>query len=149
HYGSTSNRLENVMSEIEETEDVVGATQAQVEVVDQEVGRDEAPIVKFVNLMLAEAIKLKASDIHVEPYEKRFRIRFRVDGGLVEKTQPPPGAAAAIISRLKILSKMDIGEKRRPQDGRLKVRLKNGREVDFRVSCLPTLFGEKIVMRLL
>ncbi|MGE0762252.1 MAG: type IV-A pilus assembly ATPase PilB [Bdellovibrionales bacterium] len=151
HYGSTSARLENVMSEIEETEDVVGGgqAQAQVEVVDQEVGRDEAPIVKFVNLMLAEAIKIKASDIHVEPYEKRFRIRFRVDGGLVEKTQPPPGAAAAIVSRLKILSKMDIGEKRRPQDGRLKVRLKNGREIDFRVNCLPTLFGEKIVLRLL
>lgn len=150
YYSSMANRLENVMSEMEDTEDALGNQNvAQAEIVDKEVSKDEAPIVKFVNLMLTEAIKLKASDIHVEPYEKRFRIRFRVDGSLVEKTQPPPGAAAAITSRLKILSKMDIGEKRRPQDGRLKVRLKNGREVDFRVNCLPTLFGEKIVMRLL
>src|SRR5690606_34265101 len=108
------------------------------EVIDNEPGSNEGPIVKFVNAMLAEAIKCRASDIHIEPYEKRFRVRFRIDGSLYEKTQPPPGTAAAIVSRVKILSKMDIGERRRPQDGRLKVRLKNGREVDFRVNSLPT-----------
>lgn len=150
YYGGSAAGMDTVMSEMEDAEEHIGPNAlAQVAVVDQEATGDEAPIVKFVNLMLAEAIKIKASDIHVEPYEKRFRIRFRVDGSLVEKTQPPPGAAAAITSRLKILSKMDIGEKRRPQDGRLKVRLMNGREVDFRVNCLPTLFGEKIVLRLL
>lgn len=148
YYNSMSTKLENVMSEIEDSEDAMVQT-AHAELVDQDATSDEAPVVKFVNLMLAEAIKLKASDIHIEPYEKRFRIRFRIDGSLAEKTQPPPGAAAAIISRLKIVSKMDIGEKRRPQDGRLKVRLKSGREVDFRVNCLPTIFGEKIVLRLL
>lgn len=150
YYGGSSAGMDTVMSEMEDAEEHIGQSAlAKVAIVDQEASGDEAPIVKFVNLMLAEAIKIKASDIHVEPYEKRFRIRFRVDGSLVEKTQPPPGAAAAITSRLKILSKMDIGEKRRPQDGRLKVRLMNGREVDFRVNCLPTLFGEKIVLRLL
>lgn len=147
---SSSSAMDNVMSAMEDSEEVISTKGgAQVELVDQDEIADEAPIVKFVNLMLAESIKIKASDIHLEPYEKRFRIRFRVDGSLVEKMQPPAGAAAAIVSRLKIMSKMDIGEKRRPQDGRLKVRLKNNREVDFRVNCLPTLFGEKIVMRLL
>ncbi len=148
YYGSMSSKFENVMSEIEDSEDAMVQT-VHAELVDEDSVSEEGPIVKFVNLMLAEAIKLKASDIHIEPYEKRFRIRFRVDGTLTEKTQPPPGAAAAIVSRMKIVSKMDIGEKRRPQDGRLKVRLKSGREVDFRVNCLPTIFGEKIVLRLL
>jgi type IV pilus assembly protein PilB len=148
YYGGASSKLENVMSEIEDSEDAMVQT-AHAELVDQDAAGDEAPVIRFVNLMLAEAIKLKASDIHMEPYEKRFRIRFRIDGSLAEKTQPPPGAAAAITSRMKIMSKMDIGEKRRPQDGRLKVRLKSGREVDFRVNCLPTIFGEKIVLRLL
>lgn len=149
YYGSLSSKLENVMSEIEDSEEALDVATNQAEIVDQDVAANEAPVVKFVNLMLAEAIKLRASDIHIEPYEKRFRIRFRVDGSLIEKTQPPPGAAGAIISRVKILSKLDIGEKRRPQDGRLKVKLKNGKDVDFRVNCLPTIFGEKIVLRLL
>lgn len=146
YYGSSS-QLNNIMTEIEDSEEAYN-TQQNIEVVDQD-GAGSDPIVKFVNAMLAEAIKLRASDIHMEPYEKRFRIRFRIDGSLVEKTQPPPGAAAAIVSRLKIISKMDITERRRPQDSRLKVRLKNGMEVDFRVNCLPTLFGEKVVMRML
>lgn len=151
HYGaSNENRMANVMSEMEDSEEsMVSAGASKAEVVDQDIDVNEAPIVKFVNLMLAEAIKLKASDIHLEPYEKRFRIRFRIDGSLEERTQPPPGAAASITARLKILSKMDIGEKRRPQDGRLKVRLQSGKEVDFRVNCMPTIFGEKIVLRLL
>ena len=122
---------------------------ANVEIIDSEMSSDEFPIVKFVNAMLSEAIKSRASDIHIEPYEKRFRIRFRVDGGLVEKTQPPANAAAAIISRVKILSRLDIGERRKPQDGRMKVKMRNGREIDFRVNSLPTIFGEKVVLRLL
>lgn len=150
HYGTSTSNIESLVSEIEESDDVFSAGPlAEAEVVDEETTADEGPIVKFVNAMLTEAIRLRASDIHIEPYEKRFRIRFRVDGGLVEKTQPPANAASAIVSRLKILSKMDIGERRKPQDGRMKVRLKTGREVDFRVNSIPTLFGEKMVLRLL
>lgn len=148
-YYTTSNRLQNIMTDLEQSEEAFGETQVAAEIVDQDTNQGDGPIVKFVNAMLSEAIKSKASDIHIEPYEKRFRVRFRIDGVLFEKTQPPPGAAAAIASRVKILSKMDIAERRRPQDGRIKVRLKNGQEVDFRVSCLPTLFGEKIVLRIL
>lgn len=148
YYGSHS-RLNTIMNEMEDSEEAFEKNPAQAEIVDQDNSGESSPIIKFVNAMLAEAIKLKASDIHIEPYEKRFRIRFRMDGSLVEKTQPPPGAAGAIVSRIKILSKMDITERRRPQDGRIKVRLKNGMEVDFRVNCLPTLFGEKVVMRIL
>lgn len=122
---------------------------AAAEVIDHEGGTDDAPIVKFVNSILSDAIRKKVSDIHFEPYEKRYRVRFRIDGNLVEATAPPPGTAAAIASRIKIMSKLDIAEKRRPQDGRLKVRTTRGKEMDFRVSVLPTLFGEKVVMRLL
>lgn len=111
-------------------------------------GTDSA-IIKFVNKMLADAIHSGASDIHVEPYEKRLRIRYRVDGSLIEKLEPPQGAASAIVSRIKIMSRLDIAERRRPQDGRLKVRMSAGKEVDFRVSVIPSLFGEKVVMRIL
>lgn len=144
--------IETIVSEIEESSEGVQATTASpsnVEVIDNEMGSEEFPIVKFVNAMLSDAIKARASDIHIEPYEKRFRIRFRIDGSLVEKTQPPANAAAAIISRVKILSRLDIGERRKPQDGRMKVKMRNGREIDFRVNCLPTIFGEKVVMRIL
>ncbi len=148
YYGGTS-KIENLVSEIEEVNADRGMHGANVEVVDQDGAHDEGPIVKFVNAMLAEAIKTRTSDIHIEPYEKRFRVRFRIDGSLMEKTQPPANAAAAITSRLKILSRLDIGERRKPQDGRMKVKMRNGQEIDFRVSCLPTIFGEKVVMRLL
>jgi type IV pilus assembly protein PilB len=109
----------------------------------------EAPIVKFVNSILADAIKRKVSDIHFEPYEKKYRIRFRIDGNLIEATAPPSEAAAAISSRVKIMSKLDIAERRRPQDGRMSVRTSQGKAMDFRVSVLPTMWGEKIVLRLL
>lgn len=148
YHGTAGEKLESAMSGLEDADgefDTMvsdGATTVEENI-------DEAPIIKFVNAMLVDAIKTKTSDIHIEPYEKRFRIRFRIDGKLTEKTQPPPGAANAISSRIKILCKLNIAEKRRPQDGRLKVRLKNGNDVDFRVSILPTLFGEKIVLRLL
>ncbi|MBY0554127.1 type IV-A pilus assembly ATPase PilB [bacterium] len=111
---------------------------------------DDAPVVKFVNGILLESIRRRASDIHFEIYEKKYRVRFRIDGNLVEAASPPITSGAAISSRIKIMSKMDIAEKRRPQDGRLKIVLnKENREMDFRVSSVPTMWGEKIVMRLL
>nr|WP_295905133.1 type IV-A pilus assembly ATPase PilB [uncultured Bdellovibrio sp.] len=119
------------------------------EIIDQDGMTDDAPIVKFVNSILGDAIRKKVSDIHFEPYEKKYRVRFRIDGNLVEATAPPAGTGAAIASRIKIMSKLDIAEKRRPQDGRLKVRTSKGKEMDFRVSVLPTLWGEKVVLRLL
>ena len=105
-------------------------------------------VVTFVNRLLAEAFVKKASDIHVEPYEKAFRIRFRIDGNLVEVASPPKSMMASVLSRLKIMSQMDISEKRKPQDGRIKLMI-GGKPIDYRVSSLPTLFGEKIVLRLL
>lgn len=149
YYGtSAAANIENLVNQIENQQEEVGNDAApNVAIVDDET--DQGPIVSFVNAMLAEAIKTRTSDIHIESYEKRFRIRFRTDGSLIEKMQPPQGSAGAIVSRLKIISKMDIAERRRPQDGRLKVKLRDGKEVDFRVNCLPTLFGEKIVLRLL
>jgi type IV pilus assembly protein PilB len=109
----------------------------------------EAPVVKLVNLILLDAIKKGASDIHVEPYEKDFRVRFRIDGVLYEVMKPPMKLRSAIISRLKIMAELDISERRLPQDGRIKLKLGKGKEMDFRVSVCPTLFGEKVVMRLL
>ncbi len=109
---------------------------------------EEAPVVKLVNLILSEAITKGASDIHLEPYEKIFRVRYRVDGVLYDIMKPPQKLRAALSSRVKIMSQLDIAERRLPQDGRIKLKIK-GREVDLRVSTLPTLFGEKIVMRIL
>jgi type IV pilus assembly protein PilB len=112
----------------------------------------EAPVIKLVNVVLMSAIQKGASDIHIEPYEKEFRVRYRVDGILYNIMTPPMKMRDAITSRIKIMAKLDIAEKRLPQDGRIKIRFSdNGqsKDIDFRVSCLPTLFGEKIVMRLL
>ncbi|MYM64703.1 type IV-A pilus assembly ATPase PilB [Pseudomaricurvus sp. HS19] len=110
---------------------------------------DEAPIVKFVNKILLDAIKTGASDIHFEPYEKSYRIRFRTDGVLEEKARPPAALATRLSARLKVMSQMDISERRVPQDGRIKLKLTKTRAIDFRVNSLPTLFGEKIVLRIL
>jgi type IV pilus assembly protein PilB len=140
---------ETIMTELEKGDDEGTAVRSEATIVDVEKGAADAPVIKFVNLVLTEAIKMQASDIHIEPYEKRFRVRYRIDGVLYEKIQPPPGIANAIVSRVKIMSKLDISERRRPQDGRLKVKTREGKEVDFRVSVLPCLFGEKIVMRIL
>ena len=109
----------------------------------------EAPVVRLVNLMLVDAIKRGASDIHIEPYEKTFRIRYRIDGVLYEIMKPPLRLKNAITSRVKIMSELDIAERRLPQDGRIKLVVGQDKEVDFRVSVLPTLFGEKIVLRVL
>ena len=110
---------------------------------------EAAPVVKLCNLILTDAVKKGASDIHVEPYEKSFRIRFRIDGVLYEVMKPPMKLKNAITSRLKIMSKLDIAERRLPQDGRIKLKMGNKKEMDYRVSVLPTLFGEKVVLRLL
>jgi general secretion pathway protein E len=108
----------------------------------------EAPVIRLVNAMIAQAIEKRASDIHIEPFDKEFRIRFRVDGVLFNQEQPPKELKAAIVSRLKLMARLNIAERRLPQDGRIKIRIL-GREVDLRVSTLPTLFGESVVMRLL
>ena len=113
---------------------------------------EDAPVVRLVNVLLVDALRRGASDIHVEPYEKELRIRFRIDGVLYDVMHPPLKMRDALISRIKIMSKLDISEKRLPQDGRIKIRVKvdsRSRELDFRVSTLPTLFGEKVVLRLL
>src|SRR5512138_3977839 len=110
---------------------------------------EDAPVVKLVNLILTDAVKRNASDIHIEPYEKEFRVRYRIDGMLYEVMKPPMKLRNAITSRLKIMAELDIAERRLPQDGRIKLKMGRGKEMDFRVSTLPTLFGEKVVLRLL
>ncbi len=110
---------------------------------------DEAPVVKFVNKMLVDAIRMGASDLHFEPYEKTYRVRFRVDGVMQKMASPPVQLAGKIAARLKVMSQMDISERRVPQDGRIKLKLSKNKAIDFRVNSLPTLFGEKIVLRIL
>ena len=144
----------SLLDSFDDTEIMVGGDDDEIgeetaNIVDLANQADEAPVVKLVNLMLIDAIKKKASDIHVETYEKYFRVRYRIDGVLYEVMKPPMKLKNAIISRLKIMSELDIAERRLPQDGRMKLKLGKGREMDFRVSVLPTLFGEKVVMRLL
>ena len=129
--------------------DFAAVSDENVNVVDLENQAGEAPVVKLVNAVLLSAIKKRASDIHVEPYEKSFRVRFRIDGILQEEMRPPLKLRNAILSRLKIMASLDIAERRLPQDGRIKLKIGANREMDFRVSVLPTLFGEKIVLRLL
>jgi type IV pilus assembly protein PilB len=151
--------LEMVTKALEETaaiiEDDVELLEEieQIDVSSLEKQGGEAPVIRLVNLMLMSAIQKGASDIHIEPYEKEFRVRFRIDGILYNVMAPPMKFRDAITSRLKIMAKLDIAEKRLPQDGRIKIRFGDAdggtKEIDFRVSCLPTLFGEKIVMRLL
>src|SRR5207249_2911369 len=161
YYGSQhSIELKKVYDQIAQTEketfelDLEAATEEETQLTVDELQRssEEAPIIKLVNLILAESLKRGASDIHIEPYEKDFRVRFRIDGVLYEIMQPPMKLRDAITSRLKIMAKLDISEKRLPQDGRIKIKMKlagKNREMDYRVSVLPTLFGEKIVLRLL
>lgn len=121
----------------------------KTEVDDAKGGQDDAPIVVFINKILLDAIKKGASDLHFEPYEKSFRIRFRIDGILSEIARPPVGLSSRMAARLKVMSKLDIAERRVPQDGRIKLALSKKKSIDFRVSTLPTMWGEKIVMRIL
>jgi type IV pilus assembly protein PilB len=120
-----------------------------INVLDLEKSAGEAPVVKLVNLILLDAIRKTASDIHIEPYERQLRIRYRIDGILYEVMKPPIKLKNAIVSRLKIMSNLDIAERRLPQDGRIKMKMGRGKEMDFRVSVLPVMWGEKIVLRLL
>jgi type IV pilus assembly protein PilB len=156
-YGtSKEEELEQVMQSMndmgEGTDVELQAEEHELELKELERAADEAPIVKLVNLVLTDAVKRGASDIHMEPYEKEFRVRFRIDGILQSIMNPPLKLKDAIISRLKIMAKLDISEKRLPQDGRIMLKMQIGgkkKQLDFRVSTLPTLWGEKIVLRLL
>ena len=136
--------------------DDAGLEDLDIEAVDEDAGGedvssdvDDTPIVRFVNKVLIDAIKGGASDIHFEPYEKTYRVRFRTDGILHEVTRPPNNLAPRLAARLKVMSQMDISERRLPQDGRIKMKLSKTRAIDFRVNTLPTLYGEKIVLRIL
>src|ERR687892_408076 len=151
--GQTAASMTDMMSEITgdaSNVEVVADEQAgaQVDVFELKESADEAPVVKLVNMVMVDAIRKGASDLHWEPYEKTFRVRFRIDGVLHEMLSPPKRLEPAIISRLKIMSNLDISERRLPQDGRIK-RLRGQFEIDFRVSILPTIFGEKAVLRIL
>ncbi len=148
-YYEQSSDLDDVMASFDDSD--IDFVQDDDEVNAAELGREaeDAPVVKLVNLILTDAIKKTASDIHIEPYEKSFRVRYRIDGVLYEVMKPPIKLKNALTSRIKIMSELDIAERRLPQDGRIKLKLGRGREMDFRVSILPTLFGEKIVLRLL
>lgn len=147
--GSEQMNYDSVMDGLDEGEIDFAGEEESMNVVDLEKSAEDAPVVKLVNLILVDAMKKNASDIHIEPYEKEFRVRYRIDGMLYEMMKPPMKLRNALISRVKIMSNLDISERRLPQDGRIKLKLGKGKEMDYRVSVLPTLFGEKIVLRLL
>ncbi|MBI2162899.1 MAG: Flp pilus assembly complex ATPase component TadA, partial [candidate division NC10 bacterium] len=148
HYDSAG-MVEDIMKNFDD-KDVEALKESEDSINAAELGQaaEDAPVVKLVNLILTDAIKKGASDIHIEPYEKSFRVRYRIDGVLYEVMQPPTRLKAAITSRVKIMAQLDIAERRLPQDGRIKIKM-GGKEMDYRVSTLPTLFGEKVVLRLL
>jgi len=144
---SSAKTLEQATEDVDLSGIEVTDGEAQAEVVTEDI--DDAPVVKYVHKILYDAINGGASDIHFEPYEKFYRIRYRVDGILYDVAQPPLAIKEKIASRIKVVSKLDISEKRVPQDGRMKMTLSKTRAIDFRVSTLPTIYGEKIVMRIL
>jgi type IV pilus assembly protein PilB len=154
-YGAAGPPEENVDDLLASMEDADVELQAETEEMDLselEKSADEAPIVKLVNIIMSDAVKRGASDIHIEPYEKEYRVRFRIDGVLQNIMSPPMKLKDAITSRIKIMAKMDISEKRLPQDGRIMLKMHvagKKKQLDFRVNSLPTLWGEKVVMRLL
>ncbi len=131
-----------------ETVEEVKVAKQEIDLDQMAVDSEDAPVVKIVNLILVQAIKEKASDIHIEPFEKEIKLRYRVDGALIEATSPPKALQMPIASRIKILAGLDIAERRLPQDGRFRIRV-SGKEIDLRISMLPTVYGEKIVIRLL
>src|SRR5580658_4816537 len=154
-YGAEGDSVKNMMAELENTEDGALEMEAEEEQLSMEAlenAADEAPVVKLVNVILTEIVRRGGSDIHMEPYEKEYRVRYRIDGELQTIMNPPMKLRDAIISRIKIMSKLDISEKRLPQDGRIMLKMTmDGRkkQLDYRVSILPTLWGEKVVIRLL
>ncbi len=147
HYGqSETESVDSMLQEFTETAIDFTETEAAEAMVAED--DESAPVIKLVNLVMSEAVNMRASDIHVEPFEDRVRIRYRIDGELIERDSPPRRLLGAIVSRIKIMARMDIAEKRRPQDGRIKTRIA-GREFDMRVSILPTNHGQAIVLRIL
>ena len=140
--------MEGEAPDVELVEGGEDVAPSKIDIFELKDASEEAPVVKLVNLILTDAIRRGASDIHLEPYEKVFRVRYRIDGVLQEMMAPPKRLEAALLSRVKIMSNLDIAERRLPQDGRIKIRY-SSREIDLRVSTLPTIFGEKIVMRIL
>jgi type IV pilus assembly protein PilB len=140
---------DEVLSQLDNDSVEVVRDADEVDLQELERATEEAPVVRLVNALLSDAIRKRASDIHVEPYEKILRVRFRIDGVLYEIMQPPLRLKNAITSRIKVMAQLDIAERRLPQDGRIKMKLAGQKEMDFRVSVLPTLFGEKVVLRLL
>ncbi len=143
--------LEELLEDLEGADDelISPEEEEEAELIDLEDAASQSPVIRFVNAILVDAMRKGTSDIHIEPYEKEFRIRYRIDGSLQEVMQPPIKYANALTSRIKILANLDIAERRLPQDGRIKIKLAGGGEMDFRVSICPTLFGEKTVLRLL
>ncbi len=150
-YYNVGPSYDEVMADFELDEEDIdfSADEEDVNLLELEKASEDAPVVRLVNVLLLNAIRKGASDIHVEPYEKKLRVRYRVDGVLHEEMSPPMKLKAALVSRLKIMSNLDIAERRLPQDGRIKLKLGKDREMDFRVSVLPTMWGEKVVLRLL
>jgi type IV pilus assembly protein PilB len=148
HYEASDQQLQSILKDMEETgEDVEVVEEEEDETVTQ-AQIDDAPVVKLINGLLTDAVRRGASDIHIEPFEHEIRVRYRIDGALLEIMRPPLKMKAALTSRVKILSQLNIAERRVPQDGRLKLKM-GSRVIDFRVSTLPVLFGEKIVLRIL
>ena len=149
HYGTSDGESADSMLQ-EFTDTAIDFTETAVEQAanQQQEDNSDAPVVKLVNLIITEAVQLRASDIHIEPFEDRVRIRYRIDGRLVERDNPPRRLLGAILSRIKILAKLDIAERRRPQDGRIKLTA-DGKDYDLRVSVLPTNHGQSVVMRIL
>lgn len=149
-YYDQSSSMADALDGLEDLDDLEFVDDVELgDVNELERASEDAPVVKLVNLILTDAIKKKASDIHIEPYEHVFRVRYRIDGVLYEVMKPPRKLKNAITSRLKIMASLDIAERRLPQDGRIKIKMGRNQEMDYRVNCLPTLFGEKVVLRLL
>jgi len=150
YYKTTTAGLGNLLDEYNDAADVnLVDEEEDIDLTDLERASEDAPVVKLVNAILTEAVTRACSDIHIEVYEKTFRVRFRIDGSLYELMRPPISMKNAIVSRIKIMARLDIAERRLPQDGRIKLKMGKGKEMDYRVSVLPTLFGEKVVLRLL
>ena len=148
HYESSDQQLQSILKDMEDTGEDVEVVEAEEDETVTQAQIDDAPVVKLINGLLTDAVRRGASDIHIEPFEHEIRVRYRIDGSLLEIMRPPLKMKAALTSRVKILSQLNIAERRVPQDGRLKLKM-GSRVIDFRVSTLPVLFGEKIVLRIL
>jgi type IV pilus assembly protein PilB len=148
HYESSDQQLQSILKDMEETGEDVEVVETEEDETVTQAQIDDAPVVKLINGLLTDAVRRGASDIHIEPFEHEIRVRYRIDGSLLEIMRPPLKMKAALTSRVKILSQLNIAERRVPQDGRLKLKM-GSRVIDFRVSTLPVLFGEKIVLRIL